>query len=73
MNKSMRFAEDHTASYAEHKQLLVDLRTVLEGFDIDTDNLFSEYPSLSDEAPSDKNVESLRNVINIAISDIYPK
>ena len=69
----MRFAEDHTASYAEHKQLLVDLRTVLEGFDIDTDNLFSEYPSLSDAAPSDKNVESLRNVINIAISDIYPK
>ena len=73
VNKSMRFAEDHTASYAEHKQFLVDLRTVLEGFDIDTDNLFSEYPSLSEEAPSDKNVESLRNVISIAISDIYPK
>ena len=35
--------------------------------------LFTEYPGLADDVPSDKNVESLRNVINIAISDIHTK
>ena len=73
VKKSMRLAEDHAASYAEHKEFLVDLRIVLEDFDIDTDTLFTEYPDLADDVPSDKNVESLRNVINIAISDIHTK
>ena len=72
VKKSMHLAEDHTASYAEHKEFLVDLRIVLEEFDIDTDTLFTQFSGLADEVPSDKNVESLRNVINIVISDIHP-
>ena len=73
VKKSMRLADDHAVSYAEYKQFLVDLRTVFEDFDIDTDTFFTEYPSVADESPSDKNVESLRNSLNIAISDIHPK
>ena len=66
VKNSMRLADDHSPSYSEHKKLLVDLRTVLEEFDIDTDILFTEYPGLADEVSSDKNVESLRNAINMA-------
>ena len=66
VKKSMRLADDHAVSYAEYKQFLVDLRTVLEELDIDTDTFFTEYPSVADEAPSDKNVESLRNSLNMA-------
>ena len=73
VKKSMRLADDHAVSYAEYKQFLVDLRTVFEDFDIDTDTFFTEYPSVADESPSDKNVESLKNSLNIAISDIHPK
>lgn len=73
VKKSMRLADDHAVSYAEYKQFLVDLRTVFEDFDIVTDTFFTEYPSVADESPSDKNVESLKNSLNIAISDIHPK
>jgi KaiC/GvpD/RAD55 family RecA-like ATPase len=62
----MHFADNHAVSYAEYKQFLVDLRTVLEELDIVTDTIFTEYPSVADEAPSDKNVESLRNSLNMA-------
>ena len=54
------------AHVAEYKQFLVDLRTVFEDFDIDTDTLFTKYPGLADNVPSNKNVESLRNAINMA-------
>lgn len=66
VKKSMHLADDHAVSYAEYKQFLVDLRAVLEELDIDTDTFFTEYPSVADEAPSDKNVESLRNSLNMA-------
>ena len=66
VKKSMRLADDHAVSYAEYKQFLVDLRTVFEDFDIDTDTLFTKYPGLADNVPSNKNVESLRNAINMA-------
>jgi len=66
VKKSMHFADNHAVSYAEYKQFLVDLRTVLEELDIVTDTIFTEYPSVADEAPSDKNVESLRNSLNMA-------
>ncbi|MDX2476158.1 MAG: hypothetical protein QNL05_02210 [Gammaproteobacteria bacterium] len=61
--KSMRIADDNELSFSEHKEFIVALRTVLEGFEIDTDFWFTEYPELALEVPSPDKVELLRRTI----------
>jgi len=61
----MRLAEDHKLSFTEHKELIVALWAVLEGFEIDADFIFTEYPELALKVPLPDKVESLRsNIIN---------
>gem|GEM_PF-4787973 len=51
---------------SEYKELIVTLRTVLEGFEIDIDYWFTEYPELALEIPSPDKVESLGSKITNA-------
>ena len=64
--KSMRIADDNELSFTEHKDFIVTLRTVLEGFEIDTDFWLTEYPELALEVPSPDKVELLRSKITNA-------
>ena len=65
VRKSTRITDDHKISFFEYKEFIVTLRTVLEGFEIDTDFWFTEYPELTLEFPSPDKVESLRcKIIN---------
>ena len=64
--KSMRIADDHEPSFTEHKEFIVTLRTVLEGFEIDTNFWLTEYPELALEVPSPDKVELLRSKITNA-------
>ena len=64
--KSMRIADDNEPSFTEHKEFIVTLRTALEGFEIDTDYWFTEYPELALEVPSPDKVELLRSKITNA-------
>ena len=70
--KSMRIAEDHELSFTEHKEFIVTLWAVLEGFEIDADFIFTEYPELALEVPSPDKVESLRSKITNAQTVINP-
>lgn len=66
VRKSMRIAEDHELSFTEHKEFIVTLWAVLEGFEIDADFIFTEYPELALEVSSPDKVESLRSKITNA-------
>ena len=66
----MLYAENMAPSYKDHKEFLVALRRVLEGYSVDVDTIFSDYPNLSTETPSHKKVEILRNAINDALTEI---
>ena len=68
--ESMLYAENKAPSYKDHKEFLVALRTVLEGYSVDVDTIFSDYPDLSTELPSHEKVEMLRNAINDALTAI---
>ena len=68
--ESMLYAENKAPSYKDHKEFLVALRRVLEGYSVDVDTIFSDYPNLSTETPSHKKVEILRNAINDALTAI---
>ena len=70
--KSMRLAEDHELSFTSHKEFIVTLWAVLEGFEIDADFIFTEYPELALEVPSPDKVESLRSKIINAQTVINP-
>ena len=72
VRKSMRIAEDHEPSFTEHKEFIVTLWAVLEGFEIDADFIFTEYPELALEVPSPDKVESLRSKIIYAQTVINP-
>jgi len=69
--ESMLYAENKAPSYKDHKEFLVALRTVLEGYSVDVDTIFSDYPDLSTETPSYEKVEILRNAINDALTAIH--
>jgi len=69
--ESMLYAENKAPSYKDHKEFLVALRTVLEGYSVDVDTIFSDYPDLSTETPSHEKVEILRNAINDALTAIH--
>ena len=68
--ESMLYAENMAPSYKDHKEFLVALRRVLEGYSVDVDTIFSDYPDLSTETPSHEKVEILRNAINDALTAI---
>ena len=70
--KSMRLAEDHELSFTEHKEFIVTLCAVLEGFEIDADFIFTKYPELALEVPSPDKVTSLRSKIINAQTVISP-
>jgi len=69
--ESMLYAENKAPSYKDHQEFLVALRTVLEGYSVDVDTIFSDYPDLSTETPSHEKVEILRNAINDALTAIH--
>ena len=69
--ESMRLADDHVLSYAEYKQFIVTLWSVLQEYGIDTGFLFSEYPELALENSSPEQIKAMRNTINAALSVIH--
>ena len=68
--ESMRYAENVTPSYTDHKEFLSVYRVALQEFGIDTEDLLTDFPDLADETPLPEKVEALVNAIKTAMSAI---